>query len=145
MNPNREKFKKVFVGIVIFDSFCSLVAQHICGLCSFLFWIFFLIQRFVLKIKHGILFEMSLIQSMCPSYKKTFALIRKDFVAVNRIHAKYSPVLMIQKWIRGFLIRLRYNYLMDTRLWYVYMFGLILKRLSKCFFRLFQSVFSRFL
>ena len=124
--------------------FCSLVAQHICGLCSFLFWIFFLIQRFVLKIKHGILFEMSLIQSTCPSYKKTFALIRKDFVTVNRIHAKYSPILMIQKWIRGFLIRLRYNYLMDTRLWYVYMFGLILKRLSKCFFRLFQSVFSRF-
>ena len=123
--------------------FCSLGAQHICGLCSFLFLNFFLIQRFVLKIKCGILFEMSLIQSTCPSYKKTFALIRKDFVTINRIHAKYSPVLMIQKWIRGFLIRLRYNYLMDTRLWYVCMFGLILKCLS-VFFRLFQSVFSRF-
>jgi len=56
-------------------------------------------------------------KTACPFLKKALSLVGKDVVNINRIQAKYSPVLLLQKCIRGFLIRLRFNYLMDTRLW----------------------------
>ena len=54
------------------------------------------------------------------SLKKSLECVQNDVSTINRIQSKYCPVLIIQKVVRGFLIRLRYNYVMDTRLWWVY-------------------------
>jgi len=51
------------------------------------------------------------------SLKEARSRVYRDVGTINRIQGKYCPVLMIQKLVRGHLIRLRYNYVMDTRLW----------------------------
>eukprot|EP00794_Sanderia_malayensis_P016083 gene16083-17706_t len=51
------------------------------------------------------------------SFRNEQEAIRQDLYTVNKIQSKFCPVLIIQKQIRGFLIRMRYQYYQDTRLW----------------------------
>lgn len=51
------------------------------------------------------------------SFRTSILHIRRNIATVNKIQAKHCPVLVMQRVIRGHLIRMRYNYVMDTRLW----------------------------
>jgi len=51
------------------------------------------------------------------SFGSAMRSIDKDLSTINRIQARWCPVLILQKMIRGFLTRLRFQYIMDTRLW----------------------------
>lgn len=43
--------------------------------------------------------------------------VKKLIAEVNGIQAKYCPVLIIQRRIRGYLTRTRFKFIQDMRLW----------------------------
>ncbi|XP_023931226.1 uncharacterized protein LOC112041805 [Lingula anatina] len=51
------------------------------------------------------------------SYRDEVASIKSLLSDLNRILAHYSPVLIAQKMIRGYLTRKRYRLIQDTRVW----------------------------
>ncbi|XP_066922316.1 uncharacterized protein [Clytia hemisphaerica] len=52
-----------------------------------------------------------------PTHNEFKLLIKEELSKINTIQSKYCPVLILQRCIRGFLVRLKYNYIKDTRLW----------------------------
>ena len=46
-----------------------------------------------------------------------FQALQEDLTFVNKVQAKYSPVLIIQRYIRGYLARSRCGYEKEKRLW----------------------------
>lgn len=51
------------------------------------------------------------------TYEEALKEVHRLTAEVNEIQAKYCPVLIIQRYIRGHLSRLRFKFIQDMRLW----------------------------
>ncbi|KAK3713439.1 hypothetical protein QZH41_012478, partial [Actinostola sp. cb2023] len=51
------------------------------------------------------------------NFEEALQKVHQLIAQVNRIQAKNSPVLIVQKYIRGYLARQRVKYLQDMRIW----------------------------
>ena len=53
------------------------------------------------------------------SYEEEKALVRYVQWRITNIMAHHSPVLIVQRYVRGWLVRRKYKSVQDTRIWYV--------------------------
>jgi len=51
------------------------------------------------------------------TYEEAMKEVNRLLAEVNRTQAKFCPVLIIQRYIRGHLTRMRFKFIQDMRIW----------------------------